>query len=80
MHVCAAKLAWPKQVGIRDTHNVPALIIGASKHRAHFSHNRLWNAAIHTFLVYNDGMTVAQRDLPRITSTIKLCHKLLTMA
>ena len=32
-----------------------------------FSHNRLCNAAMHTFLVYNDGMTVAHRDLPRIT-------------
>ena len=28
----------------------------------------LWNATIHTFLVYNDGMTV---DLPRITLTFR---------
>ena len=30
-------------------------IIGASKQGAQFSHNRLWNAAMHTFLVHNDG-------------------------
>ena len=31
-------------------------------------HNLAWNAAI---LVHNDGMTVAQRDVPRITSTFQ---------
>ena len=38
-------------------------IMGASKQGA------LLNAAMHTFLVHNDG--VAQRDLPRITSTFQ---------
>ena len=39
---------------------MPVGMIGASKHRA----------TMHTFLVH-DGITVAQRDLPRITSTFQ---------